>query len=143
LQSNPLKDVIDAFEALLPKWTDPPWPADCPPKSQHECVNNVRRRCRVVPSGCWEWQGALSGKGYGRVKVDGRIYLPHRLEAFWAGLISDPADGTGRKVCILHSCDNPKCCNPDHLKAGTMSQNMKDCVARGRHKRSSPWKNRL
>jgi hypothetical protein len=143
LRSNSTEDVIQAFEGTVPKWNDPPWPDHCPPKSQHDCVNNVRRRCRVASSGCWEWQGSLSGKGYGRVKINGRLYMTHRLAAFWAGMIDHPADSTDRKVCVLHECDNPRCCNPHHLKAGSMSQNMKDCVARGRHRRSSPWKNML
>lgn len=32
----------------------------------------------------------------------------------------------------MHQCDNPKCVNPDHLEAGTQSQNIKDAFARGR-----------
>lgn len=33
----------------------------------------------------------------------------------------------------LHSCDNKRCINPDHLRWGTQSDNMKDAVDRGRH----------
>lgn len=32
----------------------------------------------------------------------------------------------------MHKCDNPKCVNPDHLEAGTQSQNILDAYARGR-----------
>lgn len=32
---------------------------------------------------------------------------------------------------ILHSCDVPACINPDHLRAGTCSENMKDIGQRG------------
>ena len=37
---------------------------------------------------------------------------------------------------ILHRCDNPKCCNPLHLYAGTQKDNVRDCIERGHHKPS-------
>jgi hypothetical protein len=38
---------------------------------------------------------------------------------------------------ILHSCDNPACVNPDHLRVGDYVENQHDAVARGRHARLS------
>lgn len=34
---------------------------------------------------------------------------------------------------IMHSCDNPACVNPNHLSAGTRSDNMTDCAQKGRN----------
>jgi hypothetical protein len=34
---------------------------------------------------------------------------------------------------VCHRCDNPPCCNPDHLYAGTMSDNALDSAERKRH----------
>jgi hypothetical protein len=111
------------------------WPNGAPPKCSDPLINFVLANCRVSETGCWEWQGASNKSGYGRVRVNGRLQLPHRVVAAFFGIIPEAADTTNRRVCVLHECDNPRCCNPDHLKAGSMSQNMKDCVRRGRHKR--------
>ncbi len=32
----------------------------------------------------------------------------------------------------MHTCDNPRCCNPAHLKAGTNKENTQDMIAKGR-----------
>jgi hypothetical protein len=34
---------------------------------------------------------------------------------------------------LLHSCDNPRCINPEHWFLGTASDNIKDTVKKGRH----------
>ena len=80
----------------------------------------------TVPDGCWEWQGAKSTFGHGRVKQGGKLLSPHRVvfEAFNGPL----AEGE----LVLHRCDNPACVNPQHLFKGSHSDNMKDCVAKGR-----------
>jgi hypothetical protein len=35
-------------------------------------------------------------------------------------------------MLALHSCDNPSCCNPAHLRPGTQSENVRDMVNRKR-----------
>lgn len=84
----------------------------------------------VTNSGCWEWRGATRGNGYGALSLSryGLDEAPvHRLmyERF-IGLIPDG-------LIIRHKCDNPPCCNPDHLEVGTHWDNMQDMVERGRH----------
>jgi len=33
---------------------------------------------------------------------------------------------------VLHRCDNPPCCNPDHLFLGTQADNVADMIAKKR-----------
>ena len=35
-------------------------------------------------------------------------------------------------LLVLHSCDNPSCVNPDHLRVGTQAENIQDRDAKGR-----------
>lgn len=79
--------------------------------------NRVNKECA---NGCWEWQGAKNGAGYGSVNWGKRVLKTHRLAY---ELIYGPIpDG----LYICHHCDNSSCCNPDHLFAGTSSDNAKD-----------------
>lgn len=94
-------------------------------------ANAVLARCITAESGCWEWQGATSQKGYGRVKFSNRLLSPHRVVAVAAGIIPN-INVLRIDQNILHSCDNPKCCNPAHLSAGSLAENMQDCARKGR-----------
>lgn len=75
---------------------------------------------------CWPWIKSRDGNGYGKMKIGGIHYRSHRL-SYWLTHNVDPGD---RLVC--HKCDNPPCCNPAHHFLGSMSDNLKDCVAKGR-----------
>ena len=80
-------------------------------------------------SECWPWTGPKTRKGYGILKmmVHGEpLYLAHR--AAWAIENGRPTQG----LHVLHSCDNPACCNPAHLSIGTNADNVKDAVSKGR-----------
>lgn len=77
-------------------------------------------------SDCWIWTAAKSAAGYGRFKLNGRLVSPHRL-AYEMAFGDIPP---GSDVC--HRCDNPPCVNPEHLFVGSRSDNMQDCIAKGR-----------
>jgi hypothetical protein len=78
------------------------------------------------PNGCWLWPGGLNQEGYGQKTIDGKTYKAHRL--IYELLIGPIPDGF--EVC--HSCDRPRCVNPEHLFLGTHADNMRDKVEKGR-----------
>lgn len=77
-------------------------------------------------NGCREWTGAFSDSLYGTFSVLGKTRLVHRF----AYKLHKGDIPNGMLVC--HKCDNPKCCNPDHLFLGNASANMKDASDKGR-----------
>lgn len=79
-------------------------------------------------AGCWLYTGFRKWDGYGWLSVDRRYMTAHRY-AWILKHGSEPAKG----VSIRHKCDNPPCCNPDHLEVGTHAENMRDAYKRRRH----------
>lgn len=79
------------------------------------------------PHDCWEWTGYTNGTGYGRMRVMGRKILAHRI-SWELHNQRDIPDG----LCVLHTCDNRKCVNPEHLWLGTYLDNAQDKETKGR-----------
>lgn len=77
-------------------------------------------------TGCWLWGGTLNDSGYGIIMIDGSVQRAHRVsyEVF-------KRERPGSKQ-VCHSCDNPRCINPDHLWLGTHNDNIQDAVKKGR-----------
>jgi hypothetical protein len=84
---------------------------------------------------CWPWRGAVGNSGYGRFKLRSKLYLPHRVAYRIAyGEIKDAHEYHG--AVVMHRCDNPRCCNPDHLALGTQLENVIDMDAKRRGNRA-------
>ncbi len=86
-------------------------------------------RVEMKESGCWEWQGAKRTTGYGNIKYLGKWYGCHQLAY---SLAVGPIPGG---LHVLHHCDNPPCCNPEHLFVGTNTDNIKDRMVKDRSNR--------
>lgn len=74
---------------------------------------------------CMIWPYAVDGHGYGQL-IRHRKHIPvHRIAFHFA-------NGHWPVPVARHTCDKPRCFNPQHIVAGTMKQNSEDMVARGR-----------
>ncbi len=78
---------------------------------------------------CWEWTRAKGTNGYGCIQIDGKACSTHRVSY----VIHNGAIPAGFHV--LHSCHNPPCVNPAHLRTGTHQDNMRDRNAAEHHLR--------
>lgn len=91
--------------------------------NETKALNKLLARVIVQENGCWEWQGARIPEGYGCIcGTNGlsKMESTHRLS--WRLFYGPIPNG----ILVLHKCDNPPCCNPDHLFLGTHGDNARD-----------------
>lgn len=88
---------------------------------------------------CWPWKLSIkSNTDYGKFTVKGKWLVPHRT-----ALCIHTGLPYKNKFLSLHSCDNPPCCNPHHLRWGTHKDNSQDMVRRNRAVKSFLGKDRI
>jgi len=76
---------------------------------------------------CWPWaRSHVGGTGYGQFKIGGSTLRAHRLAYM---LTYGPLQPN---IVVMHTCDNPACCNPGHLRLGTLLENTRDMIDKGR-----------
>lgn len=83
------------------------------------------------PDACWPCSIKSQTNKYGHktIQYKGKMELVHRL------IYRFKVEKIPKGICVLHSCDNPPCCNPKHLFLGTRTDNAKDRDKKGRCKR--------
>jgi len=91
-------------------------------------LRQIKGRCRINPrTECWEWMNCVQSNGYGRITVNRKTMYVHR---YVYELVNGPIPE--RRNDVMHVCDNRRCCNPEHLIAGTRLNNMRDAQSKGR-----------
>lgn len=80
---------------------------------------------------CWMWVGALSSRGYGSFRFNGKSISSHRFS--YLHFNGEIPDG----MIICHKCDTPACVNPEHLFVGSYADNNKDMFEKDRNGQSS------
>lgn len=84
---------------------------------------------RGDPRECWPWIASKknSRDNYGHFKIRSYETVTASRLAYAIAYGEEPGE-----LCVLHSCDNPSCCNPAHLFLGTVKDNSEDMVRKGR-----------
>lgn len=103
--------------------------ANLTPKDIQRFWSYVDRRDDAA---CWPWIGASDRQGYGVMTITRSnkwwTERAHRISAVISlGHIPDD------KPVIMHLCDNPSCCNPTHLRPGTLTDNNRDRTNKNRN----------
>lgn len=96
-------------------------------------LSQILLRTKKNKTGCLVWQGSINkSTGYGTFfsKNNGKSNYEYAHRAVYKAKTGE--DIRGLMVC--HKCDNPPCCNPDHLFSGNQKDNMHDCMLKGRTK---------
>lgn len=85
------------------------------------------------PNACWPWQAYRMPNGYGQLGWKKKLELAHRLAYAEAHnlLNTNGSLALDRTILVLHSCDNPPCCNPAHLSLGNKKKNAEEARDRG------------
>ena len=91
-------------------------------------VRILARAVENTETGCWEYGGYRNRQGYG---TNGGRTAHSVVSERWYG--PPPFPG----AAALHSCDNPSCVNPEHLRWGSQLENMRDMVSRDRQARGT------
>lgn len=91
----------------------------------HLNMQDLFDRAERQPNGCIEWQRNRNYAGYPRITIN---YQPKFVHRYILELITGPQD----HLFALHSCDNPPCINPTHLRWGTLQDNNHDSLNRKR-----------
>lgn len=117
-------DSISRFDPRGPLPTDRVY-------KKRKSLPELLSRYTVAASGCWEWTGTRNKQGYGVVcvAIDKRPTGIPAPRIQWMHCHGEIPSG----MVVMHTCDNPCCVNPKHLRLGTQGDNLNDCVAKGRH----------
>lgn len=88
-------------------------------------IRKLIENTKIVDSGCWEWQGAITSGGYGVMRFQGEVNYLHRVSF---ALTHDMDHPDELDSDINHKCGNKRCWNPAHLKTVTQRENMIDTI---------------
>lgn len=91
-----------------------------------EIVRRLLNRSQEGMNGCWTWTGAVNSRGYGVIKVNGRLKLVHRLS--YLAFIGEIPKG----ITVHHTCNNTRCIHPDHLESLCRGDNTAEANVRRR-----------
>jgi len=79
-------------------------------------IGRITIEYEVKENGCWNViNRSFTKDGYARINIKGKALMVHRV-----------IKGSPENMLVMHTCDNTKCINPEHLQVGTYIDNNKD-----------------
>ena len=91
---------------------------------------------------CWLWKGPVNNGRYGVFTINKNGRRTSRTAHRHAWELTHRQEAPASMV-VMHSCDTPLCCNPNHLKVGSQKENYDDMVAKSRADRQRGHKRRF
>lgn len=96
--------------------------------------SRLYRFSEVLDNGCINYTGNKDQYGYGRFKIGGRNLGAHKVS-----YILHEGDYDQDNLELMHTCDNRSCINPKHMRPATHTENIQDCIDKGRHSSQQEW----
>jgi hypothetical protein len=100
-------------------------------RSKQQLQNLLKRKMVIDDNECWLWTGKLDTHGYGNIMIR---RVRHSVSRVSLHVFKDFDLKSSLDVCHTINCKSRRCHNPDHLYAGTRSQNIQDAVKAGTHR---------
>lgn len=102
-------------------------------------IDRIKSLSKLNPkTGCWEWIKSFRGTDplcqYGHLIVGSRKDKTRQTISAHRYSFEIFNGDIPHGLNVLHSCDNPKCVNPEHLFLGTRQDNVNDREYKGRNK---------
>jgi hypothetical protein len=94
-------------------------------KTIHDHIRDSVFEC--PNTGCWHWAGTIdTSRGVGVYSLNHKTVRAHR------GMFEHFKNTTlTAEQCLIHSCDNKLCVNPDHMIVGVPGDNVRHMVSKG------------
>lgn len=81
-------------------------------------MKRLWEKAELDGNGCFVWTASKTYEGYGRIGVDGKNKLAHRVA--YSEVVGDIPDG----LTVDHLCRNKSCINPMHMEIVTLKENI-------------------
>jgi hypothetical protein len=90
-------------------------------QSNEGILKRIKNKCIIANNGCWVWSAGTNNKGRPMCSIRGKNSLAYRhaYQAYHDKSLSS-------EIYLCHNCDNPLCCNPEHIFEGDNKTNQLD-----------------